>query len=269
MARGAILACCCVLLFATPAAAHGGGYYGGDTTIPAWLTAGTGGAVVVVSFLATVAMPGGEFIRLVRGMRWSVQVPSMGHRAVAVLGGGVGLAALTSVVFVALFGPAAEPAAANAAVVVVWVGWWGGYTASVYLVGNSWRWLSPWRPLASALPRTGERSLSDAVGVWPSVAGLLALVWVETASPVASNPRLLALAVLGYTGVTVAVAVLFGPGTWFERLDPLSRAFRWYGRLAPVQRTDDGLSFGLPGSALLGTGPTDRRGEVAFLVALL
>jgi hypothetical protein len=137
---------------------------------------------------------------------------------------------------------------------------------SVYLVGNSWSALNPWRTLARRLPAL-DRRYPERLGSWPAVIGLLGLVWLEVVSPVAESPRLLAAVVLGYTAVTLAGAAVYGE-TWFRRVDPLCGVFRWYGALAPVQRTDEGLRLRLPGSVL-----TERRAagadEVAFVVALV
>ncbi|MFC4549426.1 hypothetical protein, partial [Halorussus sp. GCM10023401] len=156
----------------------------------------------------------------------------------------------------------------NAAVLVVWVGWWAGYVATVYLVGNSWPALNPWRALADWLPSL-ERPYPDDLGAWPSVVGLLALVWLEVVSPLADQPYLLALVVLGYTAVTLAGAFVFGSETWFDRVDPIARVFRYYGAVAPIHRDEDGLQLRLPGSALTDPDLVDGRDEVAFVVALL
>jgi hypothetical protein len=40
----------------------------------------------------------------------------------------------------------------NLAILIVWVGWWAGYTMSVYLLGNSWPAFNPWRMLAEIVP---------------------------------------------------------------------------------------------------------------------
>ena len=129
--------------------------------------------------------------------------------------------------------------------------------------------MNPWRTLAGLLP-TFDRPIPDRVGVWPAVVGLLALVWLEVVSPLASAPRLLAGVVLGYTVLTLAGAALVGADAWFRRVDPVAGVFRWYGRMAPLGRGADGrLELRLPAVALTRPGSVTGPGDVAFVVALL
>jgi hypothetical protein len=246
------------------AAAHVGALGGAGTPqpVPFWLVALTGGGVVGGSFLFTTLMTDHEAIRSVNASHLGLPtIASLGRTARdgARLLGVVGLLAVLAVAFA---GPAA---ATNAAVLVVWVGWWAGYTATTYLVGDSWPALNPWRTLAGLLPAR-NRDLPD-LGAWPATAGLLGLVWLEVVSPVASDPRFLGVVVLGYTLATLAGAATFG-SAWFERVDPVSRVFRLYGWLAPVQRTADGLTLRVPGATLPERAGADRS-EAAFIVALL
>jgi hypothetical protein len=155
----------------------------------------------------------------------------------------------------------------NAAVLFVWVGWWAGYTMTTYLVGNTWPALNPWRTLAGLLPTAGRR-YPDRLGAWPATVALLALVWVEVASPITDRPRALALVVVAYTAVTLAGAAVYGTDAWFRRADPMARVFRCYGAVAPVARTEDGLALRAPGAGLSEL-RLDDRSEVAFVVALL
>ncbi|MFB6206555.1 MAG: hypothetical protein ABEJ05_08540 [Haloglomus sp.] len=251
-------------LLAGRTAAHVGALGGAGTPqpVPFWLVALTGGGLVGGSFLFTSLMTDHETIQAVNASR--LGLPSVGtlRRGAREAGRALGVLGLLAVVTVALFAPAA---ATNAAVLLVWVGWWAGYTATTYLLGNSWPALNPWRTLAARLP-SRERDLPD-VGAWPATAGLLGLVWLEVVSPVASDPRFLAVVILGYTAVTLAGAAAFGD-RWFARVDPVSRVFRLYGWLAPVQRTGDGLAVRLPGGTLPERGVADRS-EAAFVVALL
>jgi len=75
--------------------------------------------------------------------------------------------------------------------------------------------------------------------------------------------------VAGYTVATLAGAARYGTDTWYGRIDPVSRVFRLYGRVAPVQRGQDGLQLRLPGAALTDPGTDDEPGSTAFVVALL
>jgi hypothetical protein len=62
---------------------------------------------------------------------------------------------------------------------------------------------------------------------------------------------------------------VYGRRTWFERIDPVARIFRYYGLVAPIQWTEEGLRFRVPGTAVI-----DHRGEegfagTAFIIAIL
>lgn len=94
-------------------------------------------------------------------------------------------------------------------------------------------------------------------------------MWIEVTNPIAERPAVLAGVIVAYTVVTVAGAVAVGSGPWFENVDPVSRVFRFYGWIAPIQRVDAKLEFGVPGWYL---SEGDRLGgmdDVAFVVGLL
>ncbi|MFB6304351.1 MAG: hypothetical protein ABEH47_04230 [Haloferacaceae archaeon] len=251
---------------AAPAAAHGGAVRGAardPVAVPTWLFLATGGAVVGVSFLLASFVTDRRLVAAVHG--WGRRLPDAGPLAVAAARV-VGLAGLAAVVAVGYLGPASG--VRNLAVLLVWVGWWGGYVASAYLVGDTWPAMNPFRTLASALPSL-DRPYPERLGAWPAVAGLLALVWLEVTTPLAADPRLLATVVLGYAALTLAGAAAFGTDRWFGTVDPVARVLRYYGRVAPLTRTEDGLRLRLPGSALAERRLVDGRDEVAFVVALL
>nr|WP_218780592.1 hypothetical protein [Halobaculum halophilum] len=251
--------------------AHVGGLGGTmePVAVPTWLVITTGGGVVGASFLFTSLLTDRGPMHSVAGWRGRVPgVPSVadlfsnvGRRGLQA----IGVVGVLAVVVSGLLGP--PTSTANLAVLLTWAGWWAGYTMTVYLVGDSWPAVNPWRTLAGLLP-TLDREYPGRWGGWPSVAGLLALVWLEVTSPVTDDPRLLAGLVLGYTAVTLAGAAAFGREAWFGHVDPVARVFRWYGRLAPIQRTDDGLELVVPGAGLVRTTP-EREDAPAFVVALL
>jgi len=268
-------------LLAEPVLAHAGGLGAAASgSAPLWFVLLTGGAIVGGSFLFATLLTDHEAIRAINAWRLRLPVPSGVARGVGVLAGVGSVLALAGVLVVAFLGPAF--AESNAAVLVVWGGWWAGYTMSVYLLGNTWSLVNPWRWLVGALARLRrvlpDRLASAAVTLrqpfpgrldrWPAVAGLLGLIWLEVVSPIASNPRLLGAVVIGYTVVTLAGAAVFGRDVWFDRVDPITNVFRCFGRLAPFQRTDDGLAFGLPSSALARPTEVDRD-ETPFVIALL
>lgn len=274
--RGLLAGLLAATLLASPALAHVGALGGAGETgeIPFALVVLTGGGVVGASFMFTTLMTDHATIRAVNG--WGISLPRLTPETLTRLASGLGIVGLVAVVLSGLFGPREPPQ--NLAILLVWVGWWAGYTMSVYLVGNTWPAIDPWRTLAGLLP-SAERSLSDAAG-WVGVAALLGLVWLEVVSPVSRDPRLLAAVVVGYTVVTLGGVARYGR-RWFDRVDPLNRVFRWYGRAAPLRRTGDGLAVGLPGSGLVeprdseSTGADSSQGALetthrtAFVLALL
>jgi hypothetical protein len=264
--RLALAALLSVIGLAAPAAAHGAGLStagGRSLSVPTWLFLSTGGGVVGASFLLASFVTDRSFIRRIHAWRRGGAVPL--ERGLHALGGAVGVAGLAFVLAVGVLGP--RDPTRNAAVLTVWVGWWSGFTMSTYLVGNAWPVLNPWRTLAGALPSLNA-AYPERLDAWPSVAGLLALVWLEVVSPVADRPRFLAAVVAGYTVLTLAGAAAFGSDVWFGRVDPVSRAFRYFGRIAPLYY-DDGLRLRLPGAGLDEPKLVTSRAEVAFVVAVL
>ncbi|UPV99563.1 hypothetical protein M0R88_13680 [Halorussus gelatinilyticus] len=252
--------------FSGTAAGHGGGLRAaaGSLSVPTWLFLLTGGGVVGASFLLASFVTDRAFIRAVHGWRRVADAPVATATTLTRV---VSVAALVGIIAVGFLGP--ETMFRNAAILAVWVGWWAGYVATVYLVGNSWPALNPWRAVAEWVP-TLDYEYPERLGAWPSVAGLLALVWLEVVSPLADDPRLLAWVVVGYSVATLAGAFVFGPDSWFGSVDPVARLFRYYGRVAPLQRAESGgLELRPPGAALTDPLPDDGRDGVAFVVAIL
>jgi len=260
---GATLA---VALLSDPGVAHAAGLReaGASTvTVPTWLFLTTGGGAVGASFLLASFVTDRVFIRSLH--QWRRELPSPG-RLVAGIGRLTGVSLLLLTVYVGFTGP--STGLRNFAVVFVWVGWWGGYVASTYLLGNTWPTLNPFRTVADLFP-TLDRPYPERLGVWPSVVGLLGLIWIEVITPMADDPRLLASMVVAYTVATVIGAVVFGSEVWFSSVDPISRAFALFGRFAPFKRTAEGITVRLPGMALTDTDLVAGRDEVAFVVCLL
>ena len=254
------------LAAADRAAAHAGGIRSAareTVSVPTWLFLATGGAVVGASFLLASAVTDRAYIRRID--TWGRHLPDAG-RAAALAARAVGLVALAVTVVAGLFGPP-DPVR-NAAVLIVWVGWWGLFVLSAYLVGDAWPAVDPFRAVAGACPSL-EREYPERLGSWPAVAGLLALVYLEVVTPLADDPFLLTLLVLGYLGLSVAGSVVFGARAWFGEADPVSRLLAAYGRVAPVARTDDGLRLRIPGMGLTEAGWVDGRDDVGFVVAVV
>lgn len=251
------------------ALAHGGGLRSaaaGTLAVPTWLFLLTGGGVVGASFLLASLITDRALIYNIHHARTLVSVPVA--KFASPVARTVGVATLVAVVVIGFFGPV-DPLQ-NAAILIVWVGWWAGFTISVYLFGNTWPVFNPWRTLAELLPGGSVASYPEKLGAWPSVVGLLVLVWVEVVSPLADQSRVLAVTVLAYTLLTLVGAFVYGTDRWFSTVDPVARVFRYYGRIAPIQLTDDGFELGFPGSATRTMEhPAGGRGAVAFVIALL
>jgi multisubunit Na+/H+ antiporter MnhB subunit len=236
-----------------PVAAHAGSIEAATSTppVPTWFIAMTAGVVVGTSFLFTSLMADHETLELINSAALRSRLPTTLTGAVGLLLRGLSVLGLVAVVGVGLFGPSNPQA--NAATLAVWVGWWGAFTMSAYLLGNAWPAVDPFRMLAAPLSRIGRGLDVERLGAWPAVVGVLTIVWLEIATAVTANPRWLSVVVLGYAVVVVVGSLLAGPTRWFE-IDPLTWIFRIYGRFAPVQRTETGLELRLPGAAL-----TDSR----------
>jgi len=258
----------CSVLVGT-ALAHSGSLGGSrqDLSVPQWLVLMTGGGAVGASFLLASFVTDRAFLRAVHDTERGLGSPV---RPLVVLGRVGGVVGLVGVLVTGLFAEqlGLTTPLRNLAVLVVWVGWWAGFSMTTYLLGNSWPVLNPWRTVADLLP-TLDRSLPERVGAWPSVVLLLALVWLEVVSPVAAEPTVLATVVLVYTVFTLAGAVVFGPDAWFASIDPISRVFAAYGRVAPLTVEDGRIRARLPGTALSDASWVAGRDDVAFVVALL
>jgi hypothetical protein len=246
--------------------AHGGSLAAGgreSLTIPTWLFLSTGGAAVGASFLLASFVTDRAFVERLHG--WGIDLIG-GDRLLRPVGQAVGLLGLAAVLVTGFLGP--ETPRTNLAILLVWAGWWAGLVIVTYLLGNAWSALNPFKTVASLLP-TFDYDYPERFGAWPSVVGLLVLIWVEVVSPLADQPQLLATVVATYGVVTLAGAVFVGPETWFQRVDPVERVFRYYGRFAPITNGPDGFRLRLPSMDLSTPRLVDGADEVAFVVAIL
>lgn len=254
-----------VTLYSGTAFAHGGSLSNAQPeriAVPTWLFLLTGGGVIGASFLLTSFVTDRTFIEYLHSLRVSLPAPT----AILRLGGRlIGIVGLLVILVTGYLGP--RQAVQNAAVLLVWAGWWSGYTSTVYLGGNSWPALNPFQTLALPLDE-GQFEYPQWLAGWPSVVGLLVLIWLEIVSPLADEPRLLAMMVSLYLAVTLVGAFLVGADAWFANVDPVSGVFRQYGKVAPIQRRQSGFAVTLPGSALI-TEPAIDRSDVGLIIALI
>ena len=255
-----------VATLAIPAAAHAGSLSTSQEslTIPTWLFLLTGGGAVGASFLLASFVTDRTFIGSVHSWHRRLALPA--RTSVLAAGRAIGVFGLCLAIVVGFLGPPSSQG--NLAILLVWVGWWAGFTMSSYLLGNAWPVLNPWRTLARSLPAVG-RAYPNRLGAWPSVAALLGLIWIEIVSPIATDPRALATLIVLYSIGTLAGAVVYGSEVWFRRADPIARVFRCYGRVAPLTTESGRLRVRLPGSALTETRLVDGWDEIGFVIALL
>jgi hypothetical protein len=258
-----------LLASAPPAAAHGiGGRL--DLPVPVWLFVYGAAAAVIVSFVALGALwrqprleedpPG----RRLPGWMQSVltgPVPNGVVRAVSVI--------LFLVVVIAA-GSGQDSAAKNLAPVFVYVWFWVGLAFAHALFGNWWATLSPWDTIARALG-IGERPPRQypvALGAWPAAVMLLGFLWLELVSPNAASPRMLFVAILVYTAITLGGMATFGREAWNRNGEAFAVYFGLLSRLAPLARDRDGLVLlRAPLAGLPALRP--RPGLVAFVMVVI
>jgi hypothetical protein len=213
--------------------------------IPEELFGGAAALVLVVSFLALAALwPTPKLER----DHWR-RLPGplgrvLGSRGLEIACGAVGVLLLAVVVVSGLAGT--QSPLDNFAPSFVFIIFWVGLAFASALFGNVFAALSPWRALGRAagwaVRRSGRqpryRSYPERLGRWPAAAGVFAFTWIELASGWGEDPRMVSLAVLGYTIVTLAAQAVFGVETWTRRGEAFAVYFDLFARIAPFERRD-------------------------------
>ena len=215
--------------------------------IPEELFFGAAAVVLIVSFLALAALwpkPKLEqdHWRPLPGALGRV----LGSSALESLCGVVGVLLLAVVLVSGLAGT--ESPLDNFAPSFVFIIFWVGLAFASALLGNVFAAFSPWRALGRAtgwlaLRARGGRPLRHRpyparLGRWPATAGVLGFAWIELASGWPEEPRVLSLAVLGYTAITLAAQAVFGVETWTRRGEAFAVYFDLFARIAPFERRD-------------------------------
>jgi hypothetical protein len=99
------------------------------------------------------------------------------------------------------------------------------------------------------------------------VAGLLAFTWIELASEWGEDPRMLAVAVLGYTILVLTAQAVFGVDTWTRRGETFAVYFNLFSRIAPFERRDGVVGVRVP---LSGLPQLDIvKGTVPFILVMI
>jgi hypothetical protein len=111
------------------------------------------------------------------------------------------------------------------------------------LLGPVWRTVNPLRLLHAVLRPLGPAAAGadrlPALGLWPAAGSLLVFVWLELVYPHRSEPTTVAVFLIGYAVVHLALAQWFGAG-WFAQGDGFEAFSTLISRLSPWGRRTDG-----------------------------
>lgn len=252
-----------ILIVSEPAVAHGGALGGTreNVAVPIWLVLLTGGGIIGISFLLSSFITNRSLINEIHEAHVALSLPA---GVMTTTGRFLGIVGFIAVIYFGLIGPKSKT---NPAILLIWVGWWAGYIATVYLIGNSWPAINPLRTISKWIP-TQNYSYPSWAGAWPSILGLLLLVWAELTTPVVNRPRLLVVLIGVYTSVTVLGVIVFGSEAWFARVDPVARLCHYYGAIGPIERTQNSIRLRFPGAILRHT-RVRGHSEISFIIAML
>jgi hypothetical protein len=153
----------------------------------------------------------------------------------------VTLAVVVLVTAVALTGPAET--SRNLAPWALYVTFWVGLVPASLLLGPVWRTANPLRLLYRGLRRLAPSPPAAArlpvLGLWPAAGFLVVFLWLELVYPGRAEPGTVAVFLLGYAVVQLALALRFG-AEWFSYGDGFEVYSTLIARLSPWGRRDDG-----------------------------
>jgi hypothetical protein len=188
-------------------------------------------------------------------VRWGLQAAAL---AVAVL-----------VTVVAVVGPGET--SRNLAPWVLYVTFWVGLVPVSLVLGPVWRVVNPLRlvhrGLRVVLPAAPGAGRLPALGLWPATVSLLVFLWLELVYPDRAEPMTVAVFLVGYAVVQLALALWFGED-WFAAGDGFEVYSTVIARLSPWGRRDDGRLVLRNPLVNATVAPVDR-GLVAVVVVLL
>ena len=232
---GAILAVGLLLvLFPAPAFAHG---LLGRVESPLPLAVYLAGAALAVGLSFAFVL-----LRNVEAPPAPEGPPHKVPRPLAVLLRGIGLVGWAWIVAQTVIG---GTSAAEVAVLFLWVYGWVAIAMLSAFVGPVWHFVDPFSTLfdlgAAALRRLRVKpwavvSYPARLGRWPAVVGFLVVVWLELGLKAGSSS--LAVALIGYTVLTLAMMAQFGRDTWRANGEVFTVWFGLLGRLAPYGPVD-------------------------------
>jgi hypothetical protein len=159
--------------------------------------------------------------------------------------GAVRVAGLLAFAVIAVSAALGPPSAAdNPAPRLSYVVAWSLATLLPLLLGDVWPLLNPWRTLAAGVAHLVGDPNEEATtpvprrwGVWPAVAQLTVVVYVQVLHP--HSARVLLLLLAGLTLAQLLGALRYGR-TWFAHADPFEVYAGVVARLSPLRRPEEG-----------------------------
>lgn len=268
---------------AAPAHAHGL-VQRADLPIPEWLFGGAAMIVLVVSFVALATLwqqprledPAAPDRPLARRPVPGPLGRLPGSRAADLIAQGLAAALLVLLVVAGLAGT--ESAQANLTPTFVFVVFWVGMAFASVLLGDVFRAVNPWRAFGRATGalvtrlrggRNAIRPYPARLGLWPAAAGLLGFTWLELAHGSGEDPRVLAVAILGYSALTFAGMARYGVEAWTRHGEAFGVAFSLFARIAPLEVRDGVLVRRRPLAALASADGPAGADSPAGLVAVV
>jgi hypothetical protein len=237
-----------------------------DLPVPTWLFYYGGALVLVLSFVALGTLWREPLLERARARPLR---SSPGHVA-RIVAGAIGTGLFLLVTGAALFGK--DVPGTNLAPTFVYVVFWVGMPLLSVLVGNVWRWLSPWRSIADAAAAAlrGWRApfvYPEGLGRYPGAVALFAFAALELAWTDPSDPRTIGLAIVAYSWLTWTGMAAFGRQVWSERGEGFAVYFGLLARLSPLVRRDGRLVARWPLTGLAQGDPTP--GTMVFVAVML
>ncbi len=216
-----------------------------DLPIPAWLFAWGASIVLIVSFFALSASwrrPRFESEHW-RALGSWLSRALLGLPA-QIACGAIGVFLLGLSAYAGLRGTEAPDR--NFTLTFIFVTCWLGFPLLSVVFGNVFRPFNPWRAVgrvvgagfeALAGQRFAHARYPERLGRWPAAVGLVAFVWLEIVYGVSGgvavglSPHAAAVAILVYSGYTLAMMAVFGVEEWCERGEVFSVYFGMFSRL--------------------------------------
>lgn len=263
-----------VLVRSKPAGAHG---IGGRADLPVPLSYFVIGAsvILILSFVALTFL--WKEPRLQDGPRHR----NIGGRwvtAVRYALGALGLAGFFLIVADAVMNR--RQSTLHISPVVVWVYFWLVIPFLSALVGDIWKWISPWRTIALAAGTARKRRpVPTQLGMWPAVIAFVSFTWFELVSPQSADRRTLGAALLLYTVYVLGAARWFGIRNGLSAFDAFENYNNVLSRISPLgwtspshaEKQEDPTTFGLEYRGWLRALPVlpIRAGLTAFVVSMI